>query len=192
MTRERKPEQHRSEGRRPPTGSLTPLQQRFVAEYLVDLNGTRAAVRAGYSERSASTMASRLLGRPAIAAVIAEGIDARAARARVTADRVIDEYARIAFSDMRRFVEWGPGGVSLRQSGCLTPEESASVAEVSETKTANGGTVKFKLHDKRAALDALAKHLGLFRDSRHPADAKPGDATVIVNIVAPEKGADEN
>lgn len=90
MTRERKPEQHRSEGKRPPTGSLTMLQQRFVAEYLVDLNGTRAAVRAGYSERSASTMASRLLSRPAIAAMIAEGIDARAARTRVTADRETD------------------------------------------------------------------------------------------------------
>ena len=97
MTREKGSEQSHNEDERPPTGRLTPLQQRFVAEYLVDLNGTQAAVRAGYSQRSASTMASRLRGRPAIAALIAQKIDARAARARVTADRETDTIATAQF-----------------------------------------------------------------------------------------------
>lgn len=169
----------RAEGIRP----LSVLQQKFVDEYLIDLNGSKAATRAGYSARSAATMASRLLSYPHIAAAIAEGIEARAARARVTVDRVIDEYARIAFSDMRRFVEWGPGGVALKSSADMRHIDAACVAEVTETKTATGGTVKFKLHDKRAALDALSKHLGLFVErGSDAASTDPSIATVIVNI----------
>lgn len=162
---------------------LSVLQQKFVDEYLIDLNGSKAATRAGYSARSAGTMASRLLSYPQIAAAISEGIEARAARSRVTADRVIDEYARIAFSDMCRFVEWGPGGVTLRPSTDMRRIDTACVAEVTETKTATGGTVKFKLHDKRAALDALSKHLGLFVQRGEDAvSTDPSVATVVVNV----------
>lgn len=165
--------------------ALSVRQQRFVTEYLIDLNGKQAAVRAGYSERSASTMASRLFRRPAVANAITAGVEARAARAQVTADRVIDEYARIAFSDMRRFVEWGPGGVTLKPGAALSADDSACVAEVSESKTANGGTVKFKLHDKRAALDALSKHLGLFIDNGEKAPPSIHDVpTVNINITS--------
>lgn len=96
---------------------------------------------------------------------------------------MIDEYARIAFSDMRRFVEWGPGGVTLKTSAEMRHIDAACVAEVTETKTATGGTVKFKLHDKRAALDALSKHLGLFvEQGDDAASTDPSVATVIVNI----------
>jgi phage terminase small subunit len=170
---------HSSEATRP----MSVLQQKFVDEYLIDLNGSKAATRAGYSARSSATMASRLLSYPHVAAAIDEGIEARAARARVTADRVIDEYARIAFSDMRRFVEWGPGGVTLKASDTMRHIDASCVAEVTETKTATGGTVKFKLHDKRAALDALSKHLGLFIErGDDAASTDPSVATVIVNI----------
>lgn len=162
---------------------LSVRQLQFVEQYLVDLNGTKAAVRAGYSRQSASTTASRLLARKEIAAAVSERMAARAARNQTTADRVIDEYARIAFSDMRRYVEWGPSGVALRKSTELGPADAACVAEVSETKTATGGSVKFKLYDKRAALDVLAKHLGLFVDhGGKPMTGSPNAAIVNVNI----------
>jgi phage terminase small subunit len=177
MTRRSDIETRNTLARRP----LSALQQNFVEEYLIDFNGTRAAERAGYSSRSASTMASRLLSHPQISLAIAEGIEARAARTRVTADRVIDEYARIAFSDMRRYVEWGSGGVALKASSAIDVVDAACVAEVTETKTATGGTVKFKLHDKRAALDALAKHLGLFVERGDKA-MNTGPDTAIVNV----------
>lgn len=99
MTRPPKPEAEPAEDgkTRNAKSALTVLQHRFVTEYLIDLNGSRAAVRAGYSVKSASTMASRLLGRPAIAAAITEGINARAARTRVTADRVNDTISTAQF-----------------------------------------------------------------------------------------------
>lgn len=82
----------------PLADALTVRQQRFVTDYLIDLNGKEAAIRAGYSERSASTLASRLLRRPAVAHAIAAGLEARAARARVTADRVIDTISTVQFA----------------------------------------------------------------------------------------------
>ncbi len=82
----------------PRINALTVRQQRFVTDYLIDLNGKQAAVRAGYSERSASTMASRLLRRPAVAHAIAAGVEARAARAQVTADRVTDTISTAQFA----------------------------------------------------------------------------------------------
>lgn len=80
--------------------------------------------------------------------------------AKALALRVIEEYKKIAFTDMRNYAMWGPAGVKLMDSKLLTSDEAACIAEVSESTT--GGSIKFKLHNKIAALDALAKHLGLF------------------------------
>jgi phage terminase small subunit len=88
-------------------GKLTPKQARFVDEYLVDLNGTQAAIRAGYSARGADVQAVRLLGNARISAAIASRQTKRTARTEVTQDRVISELALIAFSDMRDFAQWG-------------------------------------------------------------------------------------
>jgi phage terminase small subunit len=85
---------------------MTPRQRRFVEEYLVDLNATYAARRAGYSARSASTTGYRLLQRSAVAAAVAEAQEKRAARTRVSADRVVTELAKVAFGDPRRLLSW--------------------------------------------------------------------------------------
>ncbi len=81
---------------------LNDRQARFVAEYLVDLNATQAAIRAGYSPPSARTQAADLLPNPNLAAAIAEAQAARGRRTEVTADRVVLELARVAFGDPRR------------------------------------------------------------------------------------------
>jgi phage terminase small subunit len=150
---------------RRPRPSLTPKRRAFIDEYLIDFNATQAAIRAGYKEKSAHTVGSRMLGMPPVKAALEAAIAARAERTRATADRVIAEYARLAFADMRRYVEWGPDGVKLRPHWELSADDAAAVVEI--VPVGAEGKARIKLYDKRPALDALARHLGLF-DSRWP------------------------
>ena len=143
---------------------LTPRQQRFVEEYLVDLNGTQAAIRAGYSAKCADVQGSRLLANAKISEAVVKAKADRSKRTQITADRVLQEYARIAFSDMRTFAEWSKDGVTLKDSDELPDDTAACVAEVSETTSEKGGSIKFKLHDKKGALDSVARHLGMFKE----------------------------
>jgi phage terminase small subunit len=145
---------------------LNERQVRFVAEYLLDLNATQAAVRAGYSPQSARTQAADLLTNPNIAAAIAEARAARSRRTEVTADRVVLELARVAFGDPRRVMSWGPGGVKLRPSAELADEEAAIVAEVGETTTKEGGSLRVKTVDKLGALRLLGQHLRMVGDGK--------------------------
>ena len=151
---------------------MTPKQAQFVAEYLVDLNGAQAAIRAGYSEKTARNIASELLAKPNIQDAIQAEQKARSARTGVTADRVIQELARIAFSDPRKVMEWGPGGVVLRESSELSDDDAATIAEVSETRSESGGSIKAKLWSKPDALEKLARHLGLYAAEKTDVDVK--------------------
>lgn len=90
-----------------------------------------------------------------------EDIAARAARLGVTVERVLEEYARIAFADLRHFVEWGPDGLKVKPDVDLTDDDVAAVSEISSPAAGTGG-VRVKLYDKKAALDAIARHLGMF------------------------------
>ncbi len=143
------------------TDRLTSKQRRFITEYLIDLCGAQAAIRAGYSPRSADGQSRWLLRRPAIAAAVKQELAKREERARITGDRVLVEYSRMAFANMRDFAEWGPQGVTLRPQGDLSEAEAAAVAEI-KLSGSNGTGGGIKLYDKKAALDALARHLGLF------------------------------
>jgi phage terminase small subunit len=147
---------------------MTPRQRRFVEEYLVDLNATQAAKRAGYAEGSAW----RVMRNPEVVAGIEKAQAARAERTRVTADKVVEELAKVAFGDPRRLFSWGPDGVILRESSELTEAEAAIVSEISETRTAAGGSRRIKLRCKLTALNALGKHLGLFGNGRQSALAR--------------------
>ena len=141
---------------------MTPKQRRLVEEYLIDLNATQAARRAGYGERWACHQGCRLLRNRNVAAAIAKAQVERAERTRVTADQVVTELAKVAFGDPRKLLSWGPKGVVLRESAELTEAEAALVSEVAETRTSTGGTRRVKLHCKLTALTALGRHLGLF------------------------------
>ena len=143
---------------------LTPKQKRFVEEFLIDLNATQAAARAGYSKRTARQTGAENLSKPVIQEAIAKAQAVRSERTRITQDRVVEELGKIAFSSMRAYAEWGPGGVKLKKSEGLTADEGAVVAEVSQTVTQHGGSRRIKLHDKVQALHLLGKHLGLFTD----------------------------
>ncbi|KHK00408.1 terminase small subunit [Desulfovibrio sp. TomC] len=136
---------------------LTDRQQRFVEEYLQDWDTTAAAVRAGYSERSARGVGARLRGLAQVCEAIEAAMAQRSRRMEITQDRVALELARLAFADLRDFVAWGgEGEVRLHPSKALTPDQAACVSEIVETP---GKGVRVKLFSKPQALAALSRHL---------------------------------
>lgn len=147
---------------------LTEKQKRFVEEYLIDLNATQAAIRAGYSVKRASEIGYQLLQKTTVSEAIAAAMAERSRRTGITQDRVIQELAKIAFAKMTDFVEWDGEGVRFRDSSQLSDEDAACVAEVTEQEiefeSGKKKTKKIKLHDKVAALEKLGRHLGIFND----------------------------
>jgi phage terminase small subunit len=142
-------------------GELNHRQWLFVREYLVDLNGTRAAIRAGYSEASAHVTAHELLKNPKIA----NAIDAALAESPgITRARIVDELSKIAFSNAGEFFEWGPDGVKVKDSATLNEDQKSIISEVSHTVTPGGGTIRVKLHDKQVALEKLGRAVRLFAE----------------------------
>lgn len=147
---------------------LTIMQDTFVDRYLIHLNATKAAEEAGY--KHPNKLGPLLLQNPKISAVVQRRMQARRKRTQVTQDRVIEEYARIAFANVSDFFEWDERQVRYVPKKDLSPEQLAALSEIqsetSVTRDANGQPrarikLKVKLHDKVRALDALAKHLGL-------------------------------
>lgn len=139
---------------------LTPKQARFVEEYLTDLNATQAAIRAGYSQKMAGRIGFQLLEKTGIQTAIQASQLERSARTGITADRVVQEIARVAFSSLRDVMAWGPTGASVLPDDEITPDAAAAIAEITETNA----VIKIKLHNKVAALEKLAKHVGLYND----------------------------
>jgi phage terminase small subunit len=147
--------------------ALRHRQQRFVEEYLIDLNATQAARRAGYSADTARQMGAENLSKPVIQAAIADAMRERSLRCKMTADEVLLRLARLGRANMQDYAEWGPAGVTLKDSAVMPLEAADCVAEVSQTISKDGGSLKFKLHDKVRALELCGKHLGLFPDRLH-------------------------
>jgi phage terminase small subunit len=148
--------------------ALTPRQAFFVEHYLIDLNGKEAAIRAGYVPRAAKVRAAKLLRRPGVRQAVAAAMAARAARSGITAERVIAEYARIAFADWRRFAAWGPRHMRFAAAGALGDDARAAVAELVE---ASGRLKRLRLFDKQAALNSLSRILTQGERARFPLGA---------------------
>jgi hypothetical protein len=87
-----------------------------------------------------------------------EDVETRAARLGVTVERVLQEYAWIAFADLRHIVDWDAEGLHFK--GHLSKRDAAPIAEI--TGGTEGKPGRVKLYDKKAALDAIARHLGMF------------------------------
>lgn len=139
---------------------MTPKQRRFVEEYLVDRNATQAAVRAGYSAKSAARTGWRLRQIPAVRLAIAEAARDREDRREMSRDRVLVELARVAFASSGEYLDWGPDAVALKHKTVLTPDQQAAVAEITQSRTKTGHTLRFKLYDKLAALKEISRLLG--------------------------------
>ena len=140
---------------------LTVRQAKFVQEYLIDLNGTQAALRAGYAVSGAKVEAARQLTNANVARAIDEAMSKNPG---VTRARIVDELAKIAFANAKTYFQWGPDGVTVRDSDELDDDAAVVVSEVSHTSTPTGGTIRVKLSDKQGALDKLTRILGGYRD----------------------------
>lgn len=148
--------------------TLTPKEKAFVREYLVDLNQTAAAKRAGYggTHDSSKQLGAKLMRKAGIKRAIKQAMDARAKRTNVTADRVLEEIARIAFVDVRElFNEDG----TLKNPRQLGAEVAAALSSIDVSEVGGGDapvsvTKKAKLHDKVGALTLAARHLGMLND----------------------------
>ena len=143
---------------------LTDKQAIFCQEYIIDFNGARAARAAGYSADCARQLAVDTLSKDYIQEYIAQLMQSRLKKLEITQERVLSEIAKIAFSDPRSVMSWDADGVYLKASEELTDDEAAIVSEVTFKVTKDGQHVGLKLNDKQAALDKLARHLGIYKD----------------------------
>ena len=140
---------------------LTPKQQRFVEEFLVDFSATNAARRAGYSPRSApQTGISNMLKANVVAAINRHRGEI-AKKNELTVERVLEEYRRLAFAITPDMIGVKNGYVTIQDTDDLTDDQKAAIAEIHQTKDG----VRVKFHSKTAALDGLAKYFGLFQDT---------------------------
>jgi len=156
---------------------LTPKRQRFVNEYLKDLNATQAAIRAGYSEKTAHVQGPRLLGNVSIKAAVDAAIARRNKRLEVSQDKVIRELAKIALADIKHYLSYrtektqvgvdeeGNPVFDYRPVIELVPSENVDGTVIQEVSLSAKGVFSFKLQDKLKALEFLGRHLGMFADN---------------------------
>ena len=165
---------------------LTPREKRFCEEYQCDLNATQAARRAGYSRRTARTIASVVMQKPHVAARIAKLIAERCARTNITADRVIQELAVIAFSDPRDLTANDSG--QMRLSAGAPSSAARAVASIKRTRASDeegvvAAEVEFTLWNKVVALRQLAPLVGLVTERGELTGEDGAPIESIVRIV---------
>ena len=144
---------------------LNAKQQRFVEEYLIDLNATQAAIRAGYKKSEyTDTNANKLLENTRIREAIDKAMAERSKRTGINQDRVIQELARIAFVNPQNVIN--PEDASVREDA--SEDDLACIQSVKvKTSFSDKGDMterEVKLNDKMKALELLGRHLGMFKD----------------------------
>lgn len=142
---------------------LTDKQQRFVDEYLIDLNATQAAIRAGYSAKTADQQGSRMLANVKVKQAVAEKQAQRSKRTGVNQDRVVLELAKVAFAKITDIVD-----SNGRIKEDASPDDLACIESIKYKESDNeyGGSVEreVKIASKLKALELLGKHLGMWSD----------------------------
>lgn len=139
---------------------LTAKQQRFCDEYLIDLNATQAAIRAGYSPKTACEQASRLLANVKVQDEIAREMAERSKRTGINQDRVLMEIAKMAFVNIDDVIDLNTAEVKQT----ATKDDLACIQAVKIKPTEFGTEREIKLCDKKSNLELLGKHLGMFKD----------------------------
>lgn len=163
---------------------LTAKQKRFIEEYLIDLNATQAAIRAGYSPHSARDIGSENLTKPHIRARVEEALAERSKRTGINADRVVRELARIAFVNAADLINFETATIAEGAS----EDDTAAIASVRvktiPTDAGEGVEREIRMCDKLKALELLGKHLGMFNND--PESNVP--VTVVINYDYGDEG----
>lgn len=152
--------------RQPSADGLSPRQRRFVEEYLIDLNGQAAAIRAGYAAHTARITASRLLTKANIQAAIADAQAVRGQRTQITQDAVLHEIGLLQHSDVTHYYVDDAGNLQLTPSAPHDAMRAVSGYRKKIIPTEHGFVyeVEIKLWNKPASLKMGGDHLGLFRE----------------------------
>lgn len=150
-------------------GGMTPLknarQEAYCQNIIKGMQSIDAYVAAGFAR--CDPAASKLGAKPHVRARITEMQEKAAAKANVTMERWIAEVAAIAFSDLREVLDFGPGGVTLKDGATLTKVQAGLISEISETKD---GNARIRLHSKMDALEKLAKKFGWYAPEKREHD----------------------
>ena len=177
---------------------VNPKRECFCQEYLIDLNGTQAAIRAKYSAHTAGEQASRLLTDVRVQARIAELKAERNERTRVTQDRVVKELAMLGFSDLQNYITIDPltGAIQAKGFEDMPAGESRALKSIKEDRAikedADGkgvtvyDKVSFTMHDKVRVLEILARHLGMLVE-RHEIMGDGGGPIKIEYVLVKKK-----
>lgn len=161
---------------------LTAKQQRFIDEYLIDLNATQAAIRAGYAPENAGKQGHELLEKTGISNAIAQAMAHRSRRTGITQDRVLRELAKVAFVNANDVID--PDSATVRADAA--EEDLACIQAVkvktSESEMGSSSEREIKLYDKMRALEMLGKHLGLF--DKRGQDSSNGEENNLLEAIA--------
>jgi len=161
---------------------LTPKQEAFCLEYLLDLNATQAAIRAGYSEATAQAIGSENLSKPLVQKRVNELQAERMARTKISADRVLKEIERISFYDLT--------DAAVKEIGDITgPEDMRKLPEdlrraIIGWNWDKNGKFTIKWADKSKGLELYGRHLKLFTDKHEHtgADGQPLQIQIVDDI----------
>ena len=164
---------------------MTQKQKRFIEEYLIDLNATQAAIRAGYSPDTAKSIGSENLTKPDIQARIARAMAERSRRTGVNADRVVMELAKIAFVNAKDVID--SDTATVRPDAL--PEDTAAIQSVKvKTFGEDGLEREIKMADKLKALELLGKHLGMFKDRVELSGSLETEKTKLDDLIQQMRG----
>jgi len=160
---------------------LTEKQYIFCKEYLIDYNATRAAIKAGYSEKTADSQSSRMLRNVKVKTFIDNQTAKRANKLDVTKDMIVQELAKIAFHDIRKMYDDKGMLISIPE---LDDDTAATIASFKSRKENQGQDDydiidEYKRYDKIKTLELLGKHLGMFSESKD----RPSDIDSIEIII---------
>lgn len=179
---------------------MTPRKERFCYEYIIDLNAAQAAIRAGYSPRTAKSQGQRLLTDVDVRTLIERLKAERLERAKVTADEVLIGMSGMFRTDMGQIMRWGPNGGEVFDSEGLDTAARASVqsVKVRRQRLLKGSgedaapweveDIEVRLVDRIRIADLLMRHLGLLTERVEHSGAIGGDVAAVERLIAdPEK-----
>lgn len=168
--------------------ALTQKQRLFVDEYLIDLNATQAAIRAGYSPNNADKIGSELLGKTRVSDAIKTAMAERSKRTGINQDRILMELAKIALVNPENVVNFDKA--TIREDAL--PEDLAAVASVKvkrfPTKDGEGIEREIKFYDKTKALDLAGRHLGMFKDKLELSGGLDTEKTKLDDLLQQMRG----
>lgn len=163
---------------------LTDKQRRFCEEYLVDLNATQAAIRAGYKEKNAYIIGHENLRKPKIEEYLAKEREELSKKTKVTKERIIDELASIAFAKITDYAkiidkptqhENNVQDIEFTPTDKLTEDQKRSISSLKKTRDG----IELKTHSKIEALKLLGEYFGISGDK----ESEKGVSVTIINDI---------